>query len=123
LPLPDYQGYYVQLRAFLPDISESGDVWLPYESSRGCWWGIKRHGTCCGLNGQSMAPRTKPASLVLDQLASLLAKQPSRKIDMADNIMPHEYFKTLLPMVNPTLGEVPIFYEEKGISRSNRFES
>lgn len=113
LPVPDYQEYYDQLRTFIPEISESGDVWLPYESSRGCWWGVKRHCTFCGLNGQTMAPRTKPSSLVLDQLRSLLARHPSRKISMVDNIMPHEYFKTLLPLVRPTLGDVHIFFEEK----------
>jgi ribosomal peptide maturation radical SAM protein 1 len=113
LPVPDYQEYYDQLRTFIPEISESGDVWLPYESSRGCWWGVKRHCTFCGLNGQTMAPRTKPSSVVLDQLKSLLSKHPSRKISMVDNIMPHEYFRTLLPLVKPTLGDVHIFFEEK----------
>lgn len=113
LPLPDYQDYYDQLLAFLPDISESGDVWLPYESSRGCWWGVKHHCTFCGLNGQAMAPRPKSSSVVLDQLKALLSRHPSRKIGMVDNIMPHEYFRTLLPMVKPALGEVHIFFEEK----------
>ncbi len=113
LPVPDYQEYYDQLRAFLPQLSESGDVWLPYESSRGCWWGVKHHCTFCGLNGQTMAHRTKSSSLVLDQLKSLLAKHPSRKISMVDNIMPHEYFNSLLPEVKPALGDVHIFFEEK----------
>lgn len=113
LPMPDYQEYYDQLQAFLPEISASGDVWLPYESSRGCWWGAKHHCTFCGLNGQTMTPRTKSSSVVLDQLGSLLAKHPSRKIGMVDNIMPHEYFRTLLPMIKPTLGDVHIFFEEK----------
>jgi ribosomal peptide maturation radical SAM protein 1 len=113
LPLPDYREYYDQLRTFIPEIAESGDVWLPYESSRGCWWGVKHHCTFCGLNGQTMAPRTKPSSVVLDQLKALLAKHPSRKISMVDNIMPHEYFKTLLHLVKPTLGDVHIFFEEK----------
>jgi ribosomal peptide maturation radical SAM protein 1 len=113
LPVPDYQDYYDQLRTFIPELSESGDVWLPYESSRGCWWGAKHHCTFCGLNGQTMAPRAKPSSVVLDELKSLLSRHPSRKISMVDNIMPHEYFKTLLPLVKPTLGDVHIFFEEK----------
>lgn len=113
LPVPDYQEYYDQLGAFLPQLSESGDVWLPYECSRGCWWGVKHHCTFCGLNGRTMAHRTKSSSLVLDQLKSLLAKHPSRKISMVDNIMPHEYFNSLLPEIKPALGDVHIFFEEK----------
>ncbi len=113
LPAPDYQEYYDQLRACLPQLAESGDVWLPYECSRGCWWGVKHHCTFCGLNGQTMAHRTKSSALVLDQLKSLLARHPSRKISMVDNIMPHEYFDSLLPKVKPALGDVHIFFEEK----------
>src|SRR4029077_5489915 len=34
------------------------EVRLPYETSRGCWWGAKSH-TFCGLNGSTMAFRSK----------------------------------------------------------------
>lgn len=113
LPLPDYQDYHDQLQAFLPAVAESGDIWLPYECSRGCWWGAKHHCTFCGLNGQTMTPRAKSGPLVLEQLQALLLRHPSRKIGMTDNIMPREYFKTLLPRVRSTLGEVHVFFEQK----------
>lgn len=88
-------------------------MWLPYECSRGCWWGVKHHCTFCGLNGQTMAHRIKSSGLVLDQLKTLLGGHPSRKISMVDNIMPHEYFKSFLPKVKSALGDVHIFFEEK----------
>ncbi|HTV03628.1 MAG TPA: RiPP maturation radical SAM C-methyltransferase [Luteitalea sp.] len=113
LPPPDYQDYYDQLRVCLPGLAESGDVWLPYECSRGCWWGVKHHCTFCGRNGQTMAHRTRVGDAVLEQLQSLLARHPSRKISMADNIMPYEYFDSLLPKLRPALGDVHIFFEQK----------
>jgi ribosomal peptide maturation radical SAM protein 1 len=113
LPLPDYQEFYSQLHTFLPAVAEAGDLWLPYESSRGCWWGAKHHCTFCGLNAQTMAHRTKPGGKVLEDLCALLARHPSRKVSMVDNIMPHEYFKTFLPHVKEALGDIHIFYEEK----------
>jgi len=113
LPMPDYQEYHDQLREFLPQLSASGDVWLPYECSRGCWWGVKHHCTFCGLNGQTMAHRVKSSAVVLEQLKALLDQHPSRKISMVDNIMPHAYFKSLLPRIKPALGDVHIFFEQK----------
>ena len=40
LPLPDFAEYYEQLRRYLPDsvLQDAAMVWLPYETSRGCWW-------------------------------------------------------------------------------------
>src|SRR5262249_14390972 len=54
LPTPDFAQYYEQLEYFLPDglLAPWEEIWLPYESSRGCWWGQKHHCTFCGLNGQ-----------------------------------------------------------------------
>jgi ribosomal peptide maturation radical SAM protein 1 len=113
LPPPNYQDYYEQLRLFLPQLAESGDVWLPYESSRGCWWGAKHHCTFCGLNAQTMTHRQKPGAQALAELQALLTDHPSRKVSMVDNIMPHDYFKTFLPDVRRVLGDVHIFYEQK----------
>jgi ribosomal peptide maturation radical SAM protein 1 len=113
LPVPDYGDYYDQLRVFLPELAASGDVWLPYESSRGCWWGAKHHCTFCGLNAQTMAHRAKPGAMAIEELKVLMSAHPSRKISMVDNIMPHEYFKSFLPSVRSELGDVHIFYEEK----------
>jgi hypothetical protein len=49
---PCYDDYYEQLKnhvqsgAFPPNLPEV----LPYESSRGCWYGAKHHCKFCGLN-------------------------------------------------------------------------
>ena len=115
LPLPDYTDYFEQFTLFLPD-NESHSCCqsqLTYETSRGCWWGQKQHCTFCGLNGLGMQFRAKSPEKVLDDLRRLVTKYPDRKLLMCDNIMPHSYFRTLLPRLANELPELDIFYEQK----------
>lgn len=107
---PDYSEYFNTLKfAGL----EADSSWISYESSRGCWWGEKHHCTFCGLNGQQIAHRSKPANRVLADLQVLLAAYPSRRICMVDNIMPAEYHRSLVPRLRDLGERATIFYEQK----------
>src|SRR5262249_23506951 len=96
IPMPDFDDYAGQKRAWLTgeNFVRDDEVWLPYETSRGCWWGERHHCTFCGLNAQGMAHREKPADLVVRELRALTARYPFRRVMMTDNIMPHGFFKT-----------------------------
>jgi len=109
LPTLNYREYYAQLETILPD----DVVWLPYESSRGCWWGQKKQCTFCGINGQTIKFRYKAAQTVLDDISILLDDHPSKMICMVDNIMPLEYFHSLLPKFEADFSGLHIFYEQK----------
>jgi ribosomal peptide maturation radical SAM protein 1 len=119
LPAPRFDEFYQQLKVFLPEGEPSPPgsperaLWLPYETSRGCWWGAKRHCTFCGLNAQTMAHREKTPTRVMADLDRLLRSHPTRQVCMVDNIMPHSYFKTLLPRLSEELPGLHIFYEQK----------
>jgi Radical SAM superfamily len=137
LPTPDYADYYAQLAALLPDspIQTRGLACLTYETSRGCWWGAKSHCTFCGLNGQGMASREKSPDRVIAELKTLLAAhpvadagdvalpaggvrqghrdRPTRLVVMTDNIMPHAYFRTLLPRLADEVPRATLMYEMK----------
>lgn len=115
LPPPDYREYYEQFTASFEQsqLREERRLIIPYETSRGCWWGQKHHCTFCGLNGQGMKHRKKSPGKVLADLRVLLDKGHSRLIQMTDNIMPWEYFSTLLPaLARADLG-ASFFYEQK----------
>lgn len=115
LPTPDYSAFFEQLAASLPYsiLRDNDDLHIPYESSRGCWWGQKHHCTFCGLNGSGIGYREKDPVRVRDDLVTLSAKCGIRKIDMTDNIMPHTYFSTLVPDLAKTAAGLDIFYEQK----------
>jgi ribosomal peptide maturation radical SAM protein 1 len=113
LPCPDYTEYFEQLSSTPGVALLADDTWIPYESSRGCWWGEKHHCTFCGINGTGMAFREKRPARVVEDLRRLRAAHGVRNICMVDNIMPHRYFRTLLPELASAGMDLHIFYEQK----------
>ena len=114
LPTPTYLEFYEQRRRFLPwSQTPASQTEIPYETSRGCWWGQKQHCTFCGFNEESMAFRQKSPNGVIEDLRALLDAHPTKNVNMTDSIMPYAYFKTLLPGLADELPGVTIFYEQK----------
>lgn len=113
LPSLQCAEFFQQRSAYLPNSVPLESTFLTYETSRGCWWGQKQHCTFCGLNGEGMAFRRKSPDRVIDELRTLLEASPTKNISMTDNIMPHDYFRTLLPRLREELPGLNIFYEQK----------
>lgn len=115
LPPLDFDEFFIQLDHRLPEswLRRTGEIRLPYESSRGCWWGQKNHCTFCGLNGQGMGYREKKPEQVMTEIVDLIATTGLRNFSMTDNIMPFSYFNSLIPdLIEADLG-LDIFYEQK----------
>lgn len=113
LPTPDYAEYYRQIAEVTAIPTVKRNIWLPYETSRGCWWGQKHHCTFCGINGGGMGFREKDAEVVLEELPKLLQNHPTKMVLMVDNIMPHRYFSELLPKLAEASLGIEAFYEQK----------
>ena len=115
IPPLDYDDYFEQRAAYLSRADDAvvGRASVPYETSRGCWWGQKHHCTFCGLNGEGMAFRSRSPDRVIDELRALAARYRPASIDMTDNIMPHTYFSTVVPRLATELPGLNIFYEQK----------
>jgi ribosomal peptide maturation radical SAM protein 1 len=111
LPYPDFADFFAQFES-----SRFGAEWQPslfVETSRGCWWGERMHCTFCGLNGATMAFRSKSAPRALDELTHLATSHPGCDIQVVDNILDLKYFKTLLPMLAERKLNISLFYETK----------
>ena len=114
LPRPSYEEFYEQRRRFLPmSKAPAEQTEIPYETSRGCWWGEKHHCTFCGFNEESIAFRQKSPGRVITELRALLDAYPSGTVCMTDSIMPYGYFRTLLPRLAGEQLGATIFYEQK----------
>lgn len=113
LPLPDYTQFFRQVSAAAPDPENPYGHWLVYETSRGCWWGEKRHCTFCGLNADAMSMRRKTAPRVIADLQSMRQRHGALPVCLTDNIMPHEYLRTLLPQLPREVPGISLFYEIK----------
>ncbi|OLF14753.1 RiPP maturation radical SAM C-methyltransferase [Actinophytocola xanthii] len=112
LPVPDYDEYFERAeRLDLLDRTDRPEIWLPFESARGCWWGEKHHCTFCGLNGTSMRFRSKSAQRVFDELAHQARRYGGFRFAAVDNILDLAYLRTLIPMLLGT--DYELFYEVK----------
>ena len=114
LPVPDYGEYFERAeRLNLLPRGARHQVWLPFESARGCWWGAKHHCTFCGLNGTAMRFRSKSPERVLNELADLARRHRSFRFEAVDNILDMRYLRELFPAIADSASGYQIFYEAK----------
>jgi len=111
VPAPDYEPYYRQLRAHPATAAVSPTLLV--ETSRGCWWGARSHCTFCGLNGATMAFRSKTPDRVVRELADLRERYGDRTFSVVDDILDSRYFGTVLPRLAAANLDVELFWEVK----------
>ncbi|NDQ57958.1 MAG: RiPP maturation radical SAM protein 1 [Acidipila sp.] len=110
LPYPYYDDYFEQVEKVT--LNRRFTPYIPYETSRGCWWGAKMHCTFCGLNGATMAYRSKSPQRALDELI-YIGKQYGTKIVATDNILDLKYLDTFFPQVAVQKRRFTFHYETK----------
>lgn len=110
---PDFDDWFEQRRRILEPLDPPGNVTLPFESSRGCWWGEKSHCTFCGLNNDGMQFRTKAVDATLRELVEQAERHRCTSFMAADNILDHRAFSSLLPKVAALGLDFRLFYEIK----------
>jgi ribosomal peptide maturation radical SAM protein 1 len=113
LSTPSYRDFFDQARAlgFGEIKAFAADRRIPYEASRGCWWGERSHCTFCGLNGLAMTYRRKSPECVVEEIESLSAVYAPRKICCVDNILHPGFFNNVFPTL-----------KERGIDAELSFE-
>jgi ribosomal peptide maturation radical SAM protein 1 len=73
-PVPRYEEYFERLRDLPWADLIAPHVALPFQMSRGCWWGEKLQCTFCGENGSGMVYRSKPGRQLTQTLRELTEK-------------------------------------------------
>jgi len=105
----DYEAFLDVLENDFPD--ENIELRLPFETSRGCWWGERSQCTFCGLNGTTMAYRAMSAQRAIEQFESLFHYYPRcAYFESVDNTMPKSYLREVFPILKTPAGAT-IFYE------------
>ena len=113
LPVPNYSPYFERATqlGLLPHYKAG---WMiPFESSRGCWWGQKAHCTFCGLNGLGMAFRAKSPQRVLGKLSELARRHSICSFEAVDNILDLHYIENLFAKIDEAKLDYRFFYEVK----------
>ena len=119
-PTPNYDHYFGALpeHPLGPELLETASI--PVETSRGCWWGAKHHCTFCGLNGETIAFRSKSASRAEEEYLTLAERYGIKRFEASDNILDLSYLGTLLPRLANSGAGLSLFYEVKvNLSKDN----
>jgi ribosomal peptide maturation radical SAM protein 1 len=106
----DYDDYFAR-------VSDRGlagkiDVWLPFESSRGCWYGEKAQCRFCGLH-EIMSYRSWSSDAVLAELDRLAERYGIDRFFSVDLIMPRDFYSSFLPALAEKKKSWTLFYEIK----------
>ena len=89
------------------------------ETARGCWWGAKHHCTFCGINGLSMAFRSKSQGRAYDEIARLADAYGTDFVSV-DAILDHRYFTELLPRLAEKGPTITMYVEVKSNLRPDQ---
>jgi ribosomal peptide maturation radical SAM protein 1 len=113
LPAPNFDEFFERLdRSPLRSILKVG-LSLPIETSRGCWWGAKSHCSFCGLNGLTMAYRSKSPERSIEDFVNLAQRYQILDFTAVDNILDLSYFQSMFPKLAELGLDLTLFYETK----------
>ncbi|MEM7030938.1 MAG: RiPP maturation radical SAM C-methyltransferase [Chloroflexota bacterium] len=118
---PNYDDYVAQATMFIDNGRLPADLMqgVMFETSRGCWYGAKNHCKFCGLNGLEIGYRRKSADRILAEIDTLQTRYTPKLLQAADNIMPHEFRRDVLPVLAQRDEPISLFYEVKSNLRQS----
>ena len=94
-PVPDFSDFFEQRRK--SEMSDPLSLQLLVETSRGCWWGVKRQCLFCGLHVQQRGYRKKSLRAVLAELTELRRRHHEHHVTFVDASTCPDDFHTLFP--------------------------
>jgi ribosomal peptide maturation radical SAM protein 1 len=112
LPRVRFDDYLQQVGYFMPDVAPE-HLSLPFESSRGCWWGRKQQCTFCGNDPGGVPYRERSPGVILRELEALAAGFPKSGLHAIDSAMPPSYLRTVIPELPGRCPNLRLFYEVK----------
>jgi ribosomal peptide maturation radical SAM protein 1 len=111
-PSPDYDDFFAErerVKARTGIEFELGHI--PFESSRGCWWGAKNQCTFCGINPEILGFRHKKLDTVIADIVGLSARYGSVRLTATDWILSRWHCDELFRRLAELELDLQIFYE------------
>lgn len=110
LPPPDFSDFYEQLNQANLDI-KCEHSHIPYEASRGCWWGEIHRCKFCSVH--DLRYRHRSAERIIEDMKGIMQKHFSHKAFFTDDIMPNSFFKELYPNLKRNIPDLQFFSTQK----------
>lgn len=106
-PVPQFDDFFEQ--SAIVENPGLNNVRLPFEASRGCWWGERNHCAFCGLNGMTMKQRDRPTQAVAEEIKVQVRRYNPTLFICTDNIISQRHLRELPPALSD-IG-TPVFFE------------
>lgn len=111
-PAPDYDDFFSEKDRMLKETGLVFNIeFLPFESSRGCWWGAKNHCVFCGINPELMGFRAKDVDRVIREIVTLSARYNVVRLTATDWIISRWHCNELFQRLKELDLDLEIFYE------------
>jgi ribosomal peptide maturation radical SAM protein 1 len=110
VPYPDYEDYFQRLER--SPLAGTFAPRIPFETSRGCWWGEKRRCTFCGQGSQDLAYRQKEPNRAFREIEYLTRKHPGCPVFFTDEVIPTDAFDGFISKLPSRMPELEVVYVE-----------
>jgi ribosomal peptide maturation radical SAM protein 1 len=115
-PSPNYDDFFFEADRLKQQTAKVFNIeYLPFESSRGCWWGQKSHCVFCGINEELMSFRAKDVDRVIEDIVMLSARYKVIKLTATDWIISKWHCNELFQRLKELNLDIEIFYEVRPV--------
>lgn len=113
-PMPNYFPFFAEADAVRERTGTTIRVEaLPFEGSRGCWWGQKNHCVFCGINKDLLVFREKSVDRVVDEMLLLTHLHGVTKLTATDWIISRRSRTQILEKLRDHDLDIEVFYETR----------
>lgn len=113
-PIPDYDDFFLEQNRIRVATGKIFNIeFLPFESSRGCWWGQKNHCVFCGINPDLMGFREKDPDRVVQEMMHLTSRYRVTNLTAADWIISRRSRAEIFERLGDLDYDVECFYETR----------
>jgi ribosomal peptide maturation radical SAM protein 1 len=110
LGLPDYRHFRREAEEY--GLDPATGINIQYQSSRGCWWGEKKHCTFCGVHRAHLSYEAKPNEVVIEDIRTLHERY-GQTIMTTDAVLSLEHLRQVIPVLARFHHKPWLFYELK----------
>lgn len=111
-PLPNYDDFFYEKERILEQTNLTFNLSaIPFESSRGCWWGQKSHCSFCGNSKEQINYREKKIEKIIHEILFLSNRYKEIRMSATDWILTKKNYDRLLNRLKEINLDLEIFYE------------
>ncbi len=111
-PTPNFDDYFHEINRIKKEYGKIiFNKYIPFESSRGCWWGEKSQCVFCGNIKHLIKHREKDVNHVIGDIITLSNKYKNSNLRAGDWIYPKKNFNNIINNLKDLNYDLTIFYE------------